>query len=629
MPQMKTIHSFKSNFEKNFKFVAITLLLLTAFQLGNVYGQIQLVPIGTNPYMENQDLKSARTQVSRSLPFFEDFSTTTTRYPDAALWMPGGGVFINNTMATTQPSVNLASFDGLDASGNPYDYLNQLSSGVTDTLTSVPINLAGLTVADSVYISFHWLAKGLVELPDGDDSLTLEFLDKNKRWVGIWGQKGMVYDTLFTQNLVAVQGPEFFYDGFQFRFKTYGKRSGGYDTWHLDYIYLNKGRSANDRYVMDLAVTKPLTPFFKHYTAMPLKQYWVNPGGVTATHVVSEIYNLAKERNTTTYTFTVQNEATGQMYQTFTSPTTDIIDGNETQTKRIALNLNIPKNDALKALKLKYKFKLNTSDRETTNIPSVDLRRNDTISAQANLSDYYAYDDETAEYGVQVNQRLARVALRFGLSKPDTLAGVNMSIVPFNKDISGQSFTIQVWSNKDGKPDQVLVQKSVTARYPEQRDGFISYAFDTPIAVADTFYVGWIQINEEPLSIGFDRNSLLGTENVFFNLGTEWVRETGLKGSIMIRPYMGGKATGVITGNEPGFEKDVHFFPNPNKGLIYWKSSQVKKIEIFALQGHLVKTVIPVKDSQSAVLGDLADGMYIFKASDGKRSFVQKMLIVK
>lgn len=626
---MKTAHNLKSDIEKNFKFWTISLLLLTVFQCSNVFGQIELVPIGTGSYPENQDLKSARTQASQSLPFFDDFSTTATRYPDPAFWMPGGGVYINNTMATTQPSVNMATFDGLNANGTPYEYLNQLSSGLTDTLTSVPINLAGLTAADSVYISFHWLAKGLGELPDSDDSLTLEFLDKNKQWQYVWSQKGMVYDSLFTQKLVPVQITDFFYDGFQFRFRTYGKRSGSYDTWHLDYIYLNKGRSANDRYVLDLAVRKPLTSFFKKYTAMPLKQYWVNPGLATAAQVETNIYNFAKNLNTTTYTFTVANEVTGEVYQLYTSPTTDIIGGNEVQTKRVVLNPNIKQNNALKELKLKYAFKLNTSDQQTPTIPSVDLRRNDTISARAILSDYYAYDDGTAEYGVQISQRLARVVQRFTLSKPDTIAGLNMSIVPFNKDVSGQSFTIQVWNNKNGKPDQMIVQKSVTAKYPEQRDGFVQYAFDSPVALADTFYVGWIQINEQPLSIGFDRNSLLGKENVFFNLSNEWVKEVSLKGSIMIRPYMGGKASGVVTGNEPAIDQDAYFFPNPNKGLINWKNSQVKKIEIYAVQGHLVKTIIPETGSQSASVGDLTDGMYIFKASDGKRSFVQKMLIVK
>jgi hypothetical protein len=381
--------------------------------------------------------------------------------------------------------------------------------------------------------------------------------------------------------------------------------------------------------VVDLAVRTPLTSFLKKYTAMPLKQYWVNPTLVTAVEVETSIYNFSNKLNTTTYSFQIEDEVTKKVYQTFRSPSTEVIGGNVVQTKRVALTPNIPQNNALKELRLKHTFWLNTSDQNTTTIPSVDLRRNDTVRAQTVLSDYYAYDDGTAEYGVQISQRLARVVQRFALAKPDTLAGLNMSIVPFNKDISGQAFTIQVWNNKNGKPDQVLVQKSVTARYPEQRDGFVQYAFDSPVAVTDTFYVGWIQIDEQPLSIGFDRNSLLGKENVFFNLSNEWVKETSLKGSIMIRPYMGGKATGVVTGNEPAFDNNAYFFPNPNKGVINWRSSHVKKIEIYALQGNLVKTITPETGSQSASVSDLVDGMYIFKASDGKRSFAQKMLIVK
>ena len=601
--------------------------MLATVQYDLVYGQLKLVPIGENPGIEPSAQKSARAQASMNLPFFDDFSTTASSHPDPAFWMSGSGVYINNTLAITQPSVNMATFDGLNAGGVPYNYINQLSQGNTDTLTSVPINLAGLTPRDSVYLSFYWLAKGLGEFPDENDTLRLEFLNQNKQWVSVWQQNGMVYDSLFKQEFIAVTNSVFLHADFQFRFRAYGRLSGAYDTWHLDYLYLNKGRSINDRFIKDIAVRKPLTPFLKKYTSMPLKQYWVNPRLATADSVATDILNLFNNFNFTTYTFTVRDELTGKQFQNYNGSASVFIGGSQTQNKSIALN-TIAEDKSVKSLKLRYKFNLITTDDQNPTIPSINLRRNDTISARADLSDYYAYDDGSAEYGVQINQRLARAVVRFALSKPDTLAGVRMSIVPFNKDISGQSFTLQVWSNKNGKPDQLIVQKAVAARYPAERDSLIQFAFDNPVAVADTFYVGWLQINEEPLSIGFDRNSLLGRNDVFFNLGTEWVKDTGLKGSIILRPYMGGKAAGVVTGKEE-FEKDAYFFPNPGKGEISWKNKQIKKIEVFSITGSVIQNIVPENGSQSVNISGLAEGMYIFKASDGKRSFVQKMLIVK
>ncbi|SEJ47271.1 Por secretion system C-terminal sorting domain-containing protein [Dyadobacter koreensis] len=627
MPQMEKAHNHKAIFEETFKYWIITFWILATVQFNNVYGQLRLVPISQNPNPESTTQQSARMQASINLPFFDDFSTTASSRPDPAFWMSGSGVYVNNTLATTHPSVNMATFDGLNSSGVPYNYTNQLSQGNTDTLTSVAINLGGLTPGDSVYLSFYWLAKGLGEFPDENDTLRLEFLNQNKQWVSVWQQNGMVYDSLFKQEFIPVRNAAFLHADFQFRFRAYGRLSGAYDTWHLDYLYLNKGRSINDRFIKDIAVRKPLTPFLKKYTSMPLKQFWVNPRQATADSVGTDILNLFNNFNFTTYTFTVKDELTGKQFQNYNGSASVFIGGSQTQKKSIALN-QIAEDKSLKALKLRYKFNLITTDDQNPTIPSVNLRRNDTISARADLSDYYAYDDGGAEYGVQINQRLARAVVRFALSKPDTLAGIRMSIVPFNKDISGQSFTLQVWNNKNGKPDQLVVQKAVAARYPASRDSLVQYAFDNPVAVADTFYVGWLQINEEPLSIGFDRNSLLGRNEVFFNLGTEWVKDTGLNGSIMLRPYMGGKAAGVVTGTEE-FEKDAYFFPNPNNGVLNWKNKQIRKIDIFSITGALAQTLTPQSGTLSVTIRDLPDGMYLLKASDGKRSFVQKMLIVK
>jgi hypothetical protein len=166
-------------------------------------------------------------------------------------------------------------------------------------------------------------------------------------------------------------------------------------------------------------------------------------------------------------------------------------------------------------------------------------------------------------------------------------------------------------------------------RYPAVRDGFIDYAFATPVAVADTFYVGWLQINDQPVTVGFDRNSLLGGNAVYYNLGTEWAKETALKGSIMVRPYLGKKAQGIITGNEPNDPMNAVFYPNPARGEVRWNNKSLKKIEVYSTGGNLVHALEPARDQQSAAIDHLNQGIYIFKATDGKRSFVQKMLISK
>lgn len=606
--------------------IFIWVCVLATVQGQVARAQLRIVPIDQARYSEKGDEpepQNLRAQASLNLPFFDDFSTTKTLAPNSKYWMPGSGVYINNTLITSHPSLNVATFDGLNANGIPYNLVNPLVQGYTDTLTSQPVNLNGKVAADSVYLSFYWAAKGLGELPDSSDFLQLEFFSKTGEWVSVWRQLGYEVDTLFHQQFVSIKDPGYLHDAFQFRFRSYGRSSGPYDTWHLDYVYLNSKRSVKQPYLFDVAMRKPVSNILKKYTAMPLRQYRINPAAATADSVKTDVVNHFNNFNVLTSTYTLTDAQRGTEFVRNVQRSI-VVESLKSQVLRAKI---APVNPAaqIDSLHLISKFFIATTD----TIPGANLKTNDTITAKAALTDYFAYDDGSAEYGVQVNQKLGRVAVQYVMAKADTIGGVRMSMVSFNKDISGQGFTIQIYSSKGGKPDQVIAQRSVTVRYPAVRDGFIDYAFATPVAVSDTFYVGWLQINDQPVTVGFDRNSLLGRNAVYYNLGTEWAKEASLKGSIMIRPYLGKKAQGIITGNEPGGQVSTIFYPNPARGEVRWGSKSLKKIEVYSISGNLVHSLVPARDQQSAPVDHLSQGIYIFKATDGKRSFVQKMLISK
>ncbi|MCE6990427.1 T9SS type A sorting domain-containing protein [Dyadobacter sp. CY323] len=621
---MKVIKGNSFNFFINNKRILI-LWMLILFQLPAVYAQLKLVPLEGLPGEDDgysfsgEDL--LRTDAALTLPFFEDFSTVKSATPGTRNWLSGGGVYINNTLSGSHPSLNIATFDGLNAGGTPYNLVNPLTQNFTDTLTSQPINLAGKTVADSVYLSFYWMAKGLGELPDSSDFFQVEFLSKTAGWVTVWNQAGFNLDTLFHQKFIRISDPGYFHDAFQFRFRSYGRNSGAYDTWQLDYIYLNAKRSVKQPYLFDVAMRKPVSPLLKRYTAMPLRQYRVNPALATSDSVRTDIVNHFNNFNILTSTFTITDAQRGTEYfrNVQRSIYVESLKSKSLSVKPAALNINA----TLDSINLLSKFFVITTD----TIPNVNLKTNDTITARVALTDYYAFDDGSAEYGVQVNQKLGRVAVQYILSKPDTIGGVRIALAPFNKDIAGQSFTIQISNSKNGRPDQVISQRSVAVSYPNVRNGFIDYQFANPVAVADTFYVGWLQINEQPVTVGFDRNSILGKNAIFYNLGTEWARETSLNGSIMIRPYLGKNARGVITGIETS--SPDYFFPNPSSGIINWNSNSLKRIDVFNVQGNQIDTILPDGNIKAASVSHLSAGIYFLKANDGKRNFVQKMLIVK
>ncbi|ADB36359.1 T9SS type A sorting domain-containing protein [Spirosoma linguale] len=588
---------------------------------------------------------TGRGQGSLKLPFFEDFSTASGRpgidRPDPARWQPGSGVYINNTMAINHPTINVASFDGLAANGRPYVQNNSLAQGYTDTLTSQPINLAGLTAADSVYLSFYWQAKGEGELPDpGDslsrqagDSLTVQFLDNTNRWRTVWAKVGGVVNNNFFQVFVPVRNQVYFHAGFAFRFRTFGRESGPFDTWHIDYIYLNKGRSVNDRFVKDVAVRQSLTPLLKRYTAMPLSQYVVNPAAEMADTVTTDINNLFNNFNFTTFRFTVRDEVSGRLVQEDPQTTSTLISSLSSQRKVVKPTPITGFNQATRAM-LRYKVDLLTSDDQNPSIPGVNLRINDTISAVAALDDYYAYDDGSWEYAQQIRQR-EQIAVRFILNKPDAIGGIRACIVPFMTNQTGQAFIINVYNNRAGRPGTAIYQQSFLTQYPASRNGFVDYKFSKSVSVKDTFYVGYQQVSSSDtalLRLGFDKNSPFGSQ-IFYNSGTSWDQNgssaaLNVRGAFMLRPVMGAKPDTIVTAiPEPEPLSPLRAYPNPTTGLIRWDDPTINRLEIMSSGGRLLSSFEPSRGQQTLDLSYLPDGFYLVRLFAAKRTSVHKLII--
>ena len=625
-------------------------------------------------------------QTSLQLPFFDDFATSAARagseHPDSTRWQPGSGVYINNTMGINQPTINIATFDGLQANGKPYVRNSPLEQDYTDTLASKPINLAGLSVGDNVYLSFYWQSKGLGELPDpgaiqilspdtiqiqpgtplgpgqtyypGDptrviyidtlivqkaDSLTLQFKDPNGVWKTVWAKPGGQADSTFNQAFVQVADPIYFYTGFAFRFRTFGKRSGPFDTWHIDYIYLNKGRSTNDKYIKDLAVRKALSPLLKRYTAMPLSQYKVKGAAEIADSVTTDINNLYTNFNLTHGSFKVYDQVSGTLFQNDSLfALVGALSSKRLSTKPASV---VIANSATKAL-LSYEVDLQTSDNQNSIFQRdpLTLLRNDTISAVAALDNYYAYDDGAWEYAKQIRQQ-EQVAVRFALNKPDTIGSVRACIVPFTTDQTGQPFVITIYSNQNGKPSVALYQESFSMQYPATRNGFVDYKFTRTVIVKDTFYVGYQQITSSDttfLRLGFDVNSPFGA-NIFYNGGANWeqnlqpsapgkpLSSLQVQGAFMLRPVMGAKNAIVTATTDPEPLAPLRTYPNPTNGLIRWDNPKLTRLEVIMITGQTVLSLEPSHGQQTLDLSYLPDGLYLIRLFADQRTVVQKLII--
>ncbi len=583
-------------------------------------------------------LTTSRAQTPLQLPFFEDFSTAAgypgIDKPSSARWQPGSGVYINNTMAVNHPTVGVASFDGLNASGKPYVQNNQLAQGYTDTLTSLPIDLSGLTKADNAYLSFYWQSRGLGEAPDPGDSLTVQFLLRSGVWKTVWTQEGGTPSNNFAQAFIEVDTSLYMHAGFAFRFRSYGRESGPFDTWNIDYIYLNKNRNADDRFVRDVAMRQALTPLLRRYTAMPLSQYVVNPAAEMADSVRTDINNLFNNFNFTTFRFTVRDEVSGRLLQDTPQNKSEQILSLSSQRKA-AQPLPVLSFGTSTSAVLRYTFNVLTTDDQNPSIPGVNLRQNDTLSARTTLADYYAYDDGTWEYGVQVGPR-ERWAVRFVVSKPDVLAGFRACIVPFRTNQSGQLFSMFVYSNANGRPGNPVYQQTFTTQYPATRNGFVDFTFTKGVAVSDTFYIGYQQISSVDTTIfrlGFDKNSPFGNQ-LFYNGGASWEQNLNpnspslaLNGAFMIRPVMGGKIDTTPTAEEPEQLELLAVYPNPTTGQIRWDNPRLRQIDVVSSSGQLIQRIEPGRGQQTADLSQLPGGFYVLRLSTDRQTVTQKLIL--
>ena len=97
-------------------------------------------------------------------------------------------MLINSTHSKNALSIGVATFDGLNENGFPYDPTNNSSDTLADVLTSKYFDLRG---ENNVFLSFYYQGGGLGEAPSLDDSLVVEFwATADSTWEQVWVTKG-------------------------------------------------------------------------------------------------------------------------------------------------------------------------------------------------------------------------------------------------------------------------------------------------------------------------------------------------------------------------------------------------------------------------------------------------------
>ena len=661
---------------KNLLSIVIVFFLFFGFH-NFILAQEIVEPITYNPVLakaSHQKLIAKRAKIdtfyiTSNKSFFDDFSQTSY-FPKDSLWLDRN-VFINSNLSHLPPSYGVATFDGLNEFGLPYKaglYLGK--STPCDTLTSVPINLSGFQESDSLYLSFFYQPQGYGDQPDSYDSLVLEFKpdrfwmgsvwDSNS-WVRVWSVAGsklkpfkqvvfQVKHYKIDSNEIPIRVANYYHGGFQFRFVNYGNPSGNLDLWHLDYVYLNKGRNRNNKIYDDIAVVKLPQSLLKDYTSVPASHFLAD---TTLFRVKQYMYtnNLTDTQINVKGSFLIQDLSNQQIL--VSNP-----NSNHNNDAQSILRLSVYDSTNLDFPFYKVKGDTINLRSEIKSYYLTDIHKeNDVASRYHEFTNYYAYDDGTAENGYSINIGAyikGAVAYHFKLAskvnKTDSLRGISIYFNYSEEDASDREFSLMVWKKYDSTPIRKIL--TVTPMITDSLyNGFYTYKFEHPVPLdsfADAkgnFYIGWEQYSAFKMNVGLDRNYFELTNdsfpkkpnpNIYYYTENKWKPSIDTNfGALMMRPIISKYILQLQVGikrDEVVSKLDCKIFPNPAHDYLNictgTESSVVMTIS--DMQGREMKSEI-INKSALVSLEGINPGVYIVVLTDSRSQtrYYHKLIIQK
>ena len=608
-----------------------------------------------------------------NLPFADDFSYDGP-YPDKLLWLDKK-VFVNSSFTKNPPTVGVATFDGIDSNGSAYSSANEYGS--CDTLTSTYINMATyqsditapfkiLSPTDKVTISFFLEPKGLGYPPSSEDSIVLEFRDSINNWNLIKSVAGLgkvIIDSVeraypldatppFTFYHLPIKDAKYFFNKFQFRFRNYGRRGGAYEQWHLDYVKIAPNRDTSSKILNDVAFSEKPPYILSHYTSMPWRQAVSKLENEIQDTFSSVIYNYFPNVIATTDTkCTVKSSTNIVLVSGVTiQDALNIPPGAfySTPAKKMPPSLrnglaNI--DSTITKFNVTTKYQLTLGAQETRDTQRITLR-NDSVKTVTTFSNYYAYDDGTAELQFTATGTNQQTAILFKNNIVDTLRGFMIQFPHINNDAGTAKFNFIIWKDSlGGTPifQMYNVQPYYLDSLRDTIQSFTTYTLknfsnkDTSIIIQPgNFYIGWQNVGDVLIPIGLDRSNLNKSQYLYQYLGNSWQKVTKNIGAVMIRPIVGSddvRNTSALSTDNIPLSDFMTAYPNPVSNIlnIDIKTGRASDYELSLsdLTGRLLKK--ETLENSTFNVSDAPTGLYFLYVRNKKdnRTAQQKLMIVK
>jgi len=433
--------------------------------------------------------------------------------------------------------------------------------------------------------------------------------------------------------MIPITDDRFLTNGFRFMFRnraslprnneTPDKRSN-VDYWHVDYVRLDRNRSAADTILRDVAFNTPLSSIFKKLSAVP----WSHFESAYNTTLASELSAQYRNNDSIAHNVTrslIVEEPLYDESELIGIPTAQDIPAHEERTVDFAFPYDLDFNRGDSAL-IRFKAALRTD--------VFDPKVNDTVIYDQLFRDYYAYDDGTAEagYGLRGDgTENGMVAIRHHSYEADMLGGVYIFFNQIYDSLNAKEYTfnLMVWNDSDGFPGTVVWDDETIyrPRYTPTYTGFVKYEFTEPVPVNGSFHVGWRQYKPYTLNMGLDKNSDPESPVMSYNMGT-WIPSEA-PGMVLFRPYLYEPSTGI---NQPLASdlKPLKLYPNPASEQIWIEvpsglEGQDISVYIFDTSGRQLYHS-KLRTNKLDVSG-YAPGLYYIRAIIKGEAYYSKLLI--
>ncbi|MGV3630616.1 MAG: T9SS type A sorting domain-containing protein [Bacteroidota bacterium] len=514
---------------------------------------------------------------------------------DNAFWLDSKAEH-SFTNAVNPWTLGVVTFDGTDENGMPYIFGSN-SIDYNDYLTSKPVNMSGLTGGDSVYFSFLYQPQGFNDEPESVDSLELEFYAPDQQqWFQVWSAGGSPQQD-FKKVHFRIIDPKFFKPDFQFRFRNYSGVSGAIDQFHIDYVRLQKSSGYQDTLFKDFSVLYPLNTLLDDFTQVPWDHFRNNPAGKGNKNLEITVRNSSNvDENYLNGKIIIENQGVEDGTITILGQelaNNDInYEANTVYASEHDISAAYDFNSTLAGDHQEFRVTF-TAAAQFSN-----FAQNDTTTFVQRFYDCYAYDDGSAEAAYGPTGIQARLAYKFTPYEDDTLVGIRMRFVPSVNNTTNDLFLLTVWDDHNGEPGNVIYEDDfLNPRQPSYSYdslGFTSYYFTdfARLPLTGTFYVGWRQLEQQSLNIGFDRNTDQ-SDNIFYstNNGVTWLN-TSFEGSLMMRPVFSTDLNyGLsVSEKEPLVQHRFKVYPNPFSSLLITESTNpdFDGVQIMDLNGKIV-----------------------------------------